>query len=163
MNSLLLNSFMWRMVVYWNFWNVHNLRNNIIHGHTWIFFFFEIRYEGRVCNSMMLRAWVGLLLGLGISCAGSNVDRGGFSILKVMMLLCNKRNWRYKSNRNLMEICLMPRIRMIGYKDRLWLRIWFSSPPLWPILLLWKLRRRILKWPILPSRMFHCWGGWYGG
>ena len=39
----------------------------------------EIRYEGRVWNSMLLGAWVVLLLGLGIDCAGNNVGRGGFS------------------------------------------------------------------------------------
>ena len=38
----------------------------------------DIRYEGRVCNSMLLRAWVGLSLGLGINCAGNNVSQGGF-------------------------------------------------------------------------------------
>ena len=38
----------------------------------------EIRYDGRVCNSMLLRAWVGLLFGLGIGCAGNNVGWGGF-------------------------------------------------------------------------------------
>ena len=42
----------------------------------------EIRYDGRVCNSMLLRAWVGLLFGLGISCAGNNVGRGGFVFWK---------------------------------------------------------------------------------
>ena len=39
----------------------------------------EIRYDGRICNSILLRAWVGLLLGLGIGCVGNNVSRGGFS------------------------------------------------------------------------------------
>ena len=39
----------------------------------------EIRYEGRVCNSMLLRAWVDLLLGLGIGCVGNNVGWGGFA------------------------------------------------------------------------------------
>ena len=38
----------------------------------------EIRYDERVCNSMLLIAWVGLLLGLGNGCAGNNVNWGGF-------------------------------------------------------------------------------------
>ena len=42
----------------------------------------EIRYEGRFCNSMLLRSWVGLFLGLGISCAGNNVDQEGFEFWK---------------------------------------------------------------------------------
>ena len=42
----------------------------------------EIRYDGRVWNSMLLRSWVGLLLGLGIDYAGNNVDRGGFAFWK---------------------------------------------------------------------------------
>ena len=42
----------------------------------------EIRYDGRVCNSMLLRDWVGLLFGLGIGCAGNNVGRGGFTFWK---------------------------------------------------------------------------------
>ena len=48
--------------------------------HNWIscIGIIEIRYDGRVCNSMLLRYWVGLLFGLGIDCAGYNVGRGGF-------------------------------------------------------------------------------------
>ena len=42
----------------------------------------EIRYDGRVCNSMLLRAWFGLLLGLGIGCVGNNVGWGGFAFWK---------------------------------------------------------------------------------
>ena len=42
----------------------------------------EIRYDGIVFNSMFLRAWVGLLLGLGIGCAGNNVGRWGFAFWK---------------------------------------------------------------------------------
>ena len=39
----------------------------------------EIRYEGRVCKLMLLRPWVGLLLGLGIDCVGNNVSWEVFS------------------------------------------------------------------------------------
>ena len=42
----------------------------------------EIRYEERLYNSMLLRAWVGLLLGLGIGCASNNVVQGGFAFWK---------------------------------------------------------------------------------
>ena len=42
----------------------------------------EIRYEGRVYNSMLLRALFGLLLGLGIDYSGNNVDREGFELWK---------------------------------------------------------------------------------
>ena len=42
----------------------------------------KIRYEGRVFNSMLLRAWVGLLFGLGIDCTGNNVGHGGFIFWK---------------------------------------------------------------------------------
>ena len=42
----------------------------------------KIRYDGRVWNSMVLRAWVGLLLGLGINCMGNNVTQGGFVFWK---------------------------------------------------------------------------------
>ena len=42
----------------------------------------KIRYDGRFCNSMLLRSWVGLLLGLGTECEGINVGQGGFAFWK---------------------------------------------------------------------------------
>ena len=42
----------------------------------------KITYDGRVCNSMVLRAWVGLLFQLGIGCAGNNIGHGGFVFWK---------------------------------------------------------------------------------
>ena len=42
----------------------------------------EIRYDGRVCKSMLLGTLVGLLLGLGIGCVGNNVGQRIFAFWK---------------------------------------------------------------------------------
>ena len=65
----------------WMMTNPLRLLFTTLPDHNWIWCTgtVKIRYDGRVFNSIPLISWVGLLLGLGIGCAGNNVGQGGFT------------------------------------------------------------------------------------
>ena len=64
----------------WMMTDVLGLSLTTLPDHNWISCIgtVETRQDGRVCNSILLRAWVGLLLGLCIGFVGNNVSHGGF-------------------------------------------------------------------------------------